>query len=260
MRSRSVRTMPRSDRFAGKVAIVTGGASGIGLATVERIAGEGGRVAIFDAVEDGLANVPERLRDGDAVCAHRVDVSDAAQVQAAVEAVHARWSRIDVLVNSAGALRWGGTTDTVEADWDLVMSVNLKGAWLVSRAVVPFMTAACGGSIVHVASNMGVRGVANQLAYSASKGGVIALTRSMAVDLGPSGIRVNCVNPGHVSTPMGDSAAERLGLTEETVAVKYPIGRIGVPAEQAAAIAFLAADEAAFVTGAIVAVDGGYTA
>jgi NAD(P)-dependent dehydrogenase (short-subunit alcohol dehydrogenase family) len=140
------------------------------------------------------------------------------------------------------------------------MSVNLKGTWLASRAVVPVMTGGGGGAIVHVASNMGMRGVANQVAYSASKGGVIALTRSMAIDLGSVGIRVNCVNPGHVSTPMGDGAALQLGLTEETVGLKYPIGRIGVPEEQAAAISFLASDEAAFVTGAIVAVDGGYTA
>jgi NAD(P)-dependent dehydrogenase (short-subunit alcohol dehydrogenase family) len=249
-----------SDRFVGKVAIVTGGASGIGLATVERIAAEGGRVAVFDAAEDVLANLSKDFLGSDAISAHQVDVSDAEQVRAAVEAVQGNWSRIDVLVNSAGVLRWGGTADTLESDWDLLMSVNLKGTWLMSRAVIPVMAAGGGGAIVHVASNMGMRGVANQVAYSATKGGVIALTRSMAVDLGPLGIRVNCVNPGHVSTPMGDGASSRLGLTEETVGLKYPIGRIGVPAEQAAAISFLAADEAAFVTGAIVAVDGGYTA
>jgi NAD(P)-dependent dehydrogenase (short-subunit alcohol dehydrogenase family) len=131
---------------------------------------------------------------------------------------------------------------------------------LLCREVAGVMKAQGSGSIINVASNMAVKGVANQLAYSASKGGVVALTRSMAVDLGPSGIRVNCVNPGHIHTPMGDSASRQLGLTDQAIKQRYPLQRIGEADEVAQTIAYLASDAASFVTGAIIAVDGGNTA
>jgi NAD(P)-dependent dehydrogenase (short-subunit alcohol dehydrogenase family) len=243
-------------RFAGKVVVVTGAASGIGLAAARRITQEGGQVVVVDRDREATAAAAKDVGG----VQETADVGSAASVDALRERVLARFGTVNAIVNSAGILRWGSTVTTTEQDWDDLMRVNLKGSWLTARAFVEPMAAGGGGAIVNIASNMGVRGVANQVAYSASKGAVIAMTRSMAVDLGPRGIRVNCVNPGHISTPMGDGAAALLGLTEEGIRARYPLGRIGASDEVATAIAYLASDEASFVTGAIVAVDGGYTA
>jgi len=236
--------------LVGKVAVVTGGASGIGLASAQLLAERGATVVAVD--REGSTPDPVHFM--------RTDVSDSAEVAASIQEVVAQHGRLDILVNSAGVLRWGGTRDTTEDDWDLVLNVNLKGTWLMSRAVADVMIGNGGGSIVNIASNMAVKGVSNQVAYSASKGGVVSLTRSMAVDLGPLGIRVNCINPGHVVTPMSDTATERLGLTEEGIRAAYPLQRVGQPREIAEVVALLASDQGSFVTGAIIAVDGGNTA
>lgn len=235
---------------------MAGGGSGIGYATTTLLAERGFTTYAFDS---DLSRIGDEVQSG-TFAAIGVDISDSSAVAAAVAQVDAAHGRIDILVNSAGVLRWGGTTDTSEDDWDLVFAVNLKGAWLLSREVASVMKRQRSGSIVNVASNMAVKGVANQIAYSASKGGVVALTKSMAVDLGPSGIRVNCVNPGHIHTPMGDSASQRLGLTSEGIQQKYPLQRIGEADEVAQTIVFVASDSASFMTGAVIAVDGGNTA
>jgi NAD(P)-dependent dehydrogenase (short-subunit alcohol dehydrogenase family) len=244
------------ERFDGRVVVVTGGASGIGRSAGGRIAAEGGRVVLVDRDPAAAASAAEEIGG----TPESADVGSAADVDALRDRVLERFGTVDALVNSAGILRWGGTVDTTEDDWDELMRVNLKGSWLTARAFAGTMAERGRGAIVNIASNMGVRGVANQVAYSASKGAVIAMTRSMALDLGPRGIRVNCVNPGHISTPMGDGAAAKLGLTEEGIRARYPLMRIGASDEVATAIAYLASDEASFITGAIVAVDGGYTA
>lgn len=242
--------------LVGKVAIVAGGGSGIGYATARMLAELGATTVVLDLRMPGFEDVSGTPRlEGDVV-----DISDARAVDAVVARITERYGQIDVLVNSAGILRWGGTIDTSEEDWERVLAVNLKGTWLMCRSVAAVMKEHQSGSIVNVASNMAVKGVANQVAYSASKGGVVALTKSMAVDLGPSGIRVNCVNPGHIRTPMGDSASQRLGLTAEGIRSKYPLGRVGDVDEVARMIVFLAADLDGFTTGAVVAVDGGNTA
>jgi NAD(P)-dependent dehydrogenase (short-subunit alcohol dehydrogenase family) len=244
-----------SGRFDGKVVVVTGAGSGIGLGAARRIAAEGGTVVRMDRDAASLAASADGGDQHDVV----VDVADAASVDRARDEVLAAHGGVDAVVTSAGVLVWGGTADTTEADWDHVLRVNLTGTWLVCRAFAGAMAERGRGAIVTVASNMGLRGVANQVAYSASKGGVIALTRSMAVDLGPSGVRVNCICPGHIVTPMSDTATQRLGLTEDGIRAKYPLARVGQPEEVATAIAYLASDEASFLTGAIVPVDGGYT-
>ncbi|GAA2394052.1 SDR family oxidoreductase [Dactylosporangium salmoneum] len=238
-----------TSRYAGRVALVTGAASGIGAATVRRLLDEGARVAALDLrpVEEG----PDLL-------ALEGDVRDEAQVAAAV-ARAAEWGgRLDLLANVAGVASYQHTTDVTLAEWERIVGVNLTGPFLVCRAALPHLVAA-GGAIVNVASLAGVRGWRYSAAYSAAKGGVVALTRSLAVEYAPHGVRVACVCPGSVDTPLRDGlvpvANPHPKLAERGGALLDP--PVADPAEVAAAIAYLGAAEARFATGAILRLDGG---
>jgi len=240
------------NRLEGKVALVTGAASGIGAACARRFTDEGARVAGLDMVVPGAHP-----------CAAfaTADVRDAAAVRAAVEGLVAEVGPIDVLVNAAGVSSFG-TADTIDdAEWARVLDINLKGTWHVARVVVRGMVDRGGGSIVNLASVEGIEGGQSQAAYNAAKGGVVLLTRSMAVDYGPHNVRVNCLCPGMIDTPMTAALKDgNLKPVLEWFRDQHLLGRVGKPEEVAAAALFLASDDASFVTGHALAVDGGYLA
>jgi NAD(P)-dependent dehydrogenase (short-subunit alcohol dehydrogenase family) len=241
----------------GRVAIVTGGASGIGRATALLFSSEGAAVAIGD-LQDASAVAEEIARRGGEGFSLAVDVSREAQVQQLIECAEGHYGRVDLLVAAAGIGGGSATTaEYAEEDFDRVMAINLKGVFLAMKHALPAMVRAGGGAIVNIASVLGMVGMARTPAYSAAKGGVVQLTRTAALEYAPQGVRVNCICPGMIDTPMaraaGDAAMQQFALWQ-------PLGRLGHAEEVAAAALFLAADSATFVTGAVLAVDGGFTA
>jgi NAD(P)-dependent dehydrogenase (short-subunit alcohol dehydrogenase family) len=248
-------------RLDGKVAVITGAASGIGGACALRFAREGAKIAGLD-----VADPKPEHRDAVAKAARdvlwaKVDVRDEASVERAISGVLERFGRIDALVNAAGVSGVGSVDALDGAEWDRVLGINLKGTFLVSKHVVRAMKAQGSGSIVHLASIEGIEGFQAQAAYNASKGGVVVLTRNMAIDYGPFGVRVNCLCPGYIETPMTDvlKAPGFEGVREQFIALHH-LKRAGKPEEVAACALFLCSDDASFVTGHALVVDGGSTA
>lgn len=248
-------------RLEARVALVTGGASGIGSACALRFANEGATVVAFDVAKPDAARWDEIRAAAPEVDFVELDVRDEAAVERAVSAAAARFGRIDALVNAAGVATSGAVGELEEAEWDRVLDINLKGTFLVSKHVVRQMQARRSGSIVNLASIEGLEGMESQAAYNASKGGVVLLTRSMAIDYGPIGIRVNCLCPGYIETPMSEVLKEagREEVLSRFVA-QHMLQRPGQPEEVASAALFLVSDDASFVTGHSLVVDGGFTA
>src|SRR5579863_9827871 len=240
-----------SGRLNNKVAVITGGASGIGRAACLRIASEGSHVAVIDIDEECAKTGVEAL-------ALRADVSDENDIETAISKVLSRFKRLDLLVSNAGiegAMKDFGETSA--AEWDRVMAVNVRGAFLTVRACLPTLRSQKSGVIVLTASNYGFVATPHTTAYCTSKGAVNALGRALAVELVPDGIRVNCVCPGNVDTPMFDRALEM--QVQDPAKVKAAAGRMAKPEEIASVIAFLLSEDASYMTGAQVMIDYGET-
>jgi NAD(P)-dependent dehydrogenase (short-subunit alcohol dehydrogenase family) len=250
-------------RLEGRVAVITGAASGIGAACARLFAREGARIAGLDlqpAVDGGWDEVvevsPESTLDAD------LDVRDESRVKAAIARAVERFGRIDVLVNAAGV----GSGTPIHAldveEWDRVIDINLKGSFLVAKHVLATMLAQHSGSIIHIASVEGLEGMSTAAAYNASKGGVVLMTKNMAIDYGREGIRVNCLCPGLIETPLTAPLRDTPDLKHihDQMESWHALGRAGRPEEVAHAALFLASDEASFVHGASLVVDGGWTA
>jgi NAD(P)-dependent dehydrogenase (short-subunit alcohol dehydrogenase family) len=248
-------------RLEGKVAVITGGGSGIGRASALRFAAEGAQVLVVDwSSRKSQSAVEEITAAGGEAAAFVANVRSAEACRDMIEAAVDRWGRLDVLFNNAGTTRPGQAPDLSEEDWDVVHETTLKSTWLGCKYAIPHMRRAGGGSIVNTASVEGLLGDRDSVAYCAAKAGVVNLTRCLAVDHAHENIRANCVCPGVIATPAVVSWLMPEAEQQARMAQLHPIGRLGQPEEVAALALFLASDEASFVTGAAGPVDGGLIA
>ncbi len=251
-------------RFEGKVAVVTGAASGIGRAFAELIAAEGARVAGVDTDREGLNGLSLAIAAGGGHCLVLPgDVTDGTAAEEGAARVAAAWGGIDVLFASAGISLGGKLADIPEERWERTFAVNVKGTYLWAKAVLPHMVKAGGGSIVTVASQLAVAGGRNNAAYVASKGAVVSLTKAIALDYVDAGIRANTVLPGATETPLLERSMARQEDPEaarQRSLNRHPMGRFGKTGEIARAALYLASDEASFTTGVLLPVDGGWLA
>ncbi len=244
-----------------KVAVISGAASGIGLATAKRLAEVGADTALLDVDEDkGSKAVEDIHATGVQARFYRCDVTKETDCRKAAESIARDFGRIDVLFNNAGVISRKNILQLAEKDWNFVLDVNLKGVYLLSRSIIPFMVRNGGGSIINNSSGWGLRGGPEAAAYCAAKGGVVTLTKAMAIDHGGQGIRVNGICPGDTDTPLLRDEALQLGEEESTFlkkAAERPLGRVGRPEDIANAVLFLASDMSSWITGSILVVDGG---
>jgi NAD(P)-dependent dehydrogenase (short-subunit alcohol dehydrogenase family) len=248
-------------RLENKVALITGGTSGIGEATAALFAEQGAKVVIMGRDEKRGHLVVEKItRNGHEAMFVRSDVRRTDECRRSAEQSIDRFGRLDILFNNAGVFYSHTVVACTEEEWDLQLDINLKGTFLMSKAVLPSMIAQGSGVIINNSSGWGIVGGDSAVAYCASKGGVVLLTKAMAIDHGPQGIRVNCICPGDVDTPMLPEDARMRGLKWEDYlagCARRPLGRIGTPDEIAEAALFLASDDSSFMTGASLLVDGG---
>jgi NAD(P)-dependent dehydrogenase (short-subunit alcohol dehydrogenase family) len=249
------------NQLRGKTALLTGGGGGIGRATALLFASEGAAVGIVDLNQERGQEVAREISlSGGRAIFERADVTRPADCRRVVERIVHEFGGIHILFNNAGIIRRASVLEISEEDWDAVMAVNVKSIFLMSREVIPIMARGGGGSIINTASGWGLAGGPRAVAYCASKGAVVLLTKAMAIDHGRQKIRVNCICPGDTDTAMLRNEARQLGEAEDRFlaeSANRPLGRVGKPKEIARAVLYLASDAASFVTGTAMVVDGG---
>ena len=250
-----------NSRLKDKITMVTGAGSGIGRACALALASEGARVALIGRRKDRLEAVAREIGNNALVVA--ADVSKKPDIDRMVEQTVANFGGLNILVNNAGVLHAGTVEQVTEQQWDETFNVNVRGVWLLSRAVLPQLRKAGGGSIINIASVLGINGVRNRACYAPSKGAVVLLTKCMAIDHGHENIRVNAICPAFVETDLTAAVLRKApdpeAMRRERISA-HPIGRLGQPQDIAGMAVYLASDESSWVTGAVFPVDGGYLA
>lgn len=249
-------------QLAGKIAVVTGGASGIGLATAKLLSEVGTKTVILDIDEQKGKEVENSFQASDlAIEFMKCDVTNAQDCQRVAQLLEEKYGKVDVLFNNAGIIRRKTVIELEESEWDAVIDVSLKGVYLLSKYLIPLMREHGGGSIINTGSGWGLKGGDKAASYCAAKAGVVNLTRAMAIDHGPENIRVNCICPGDTDTPLLRNEAIQLDIEENSFlrssAVDRPLARLGTPEDIAKGVLFLASDLSSWVTGTTLTVDGG---